>query len=210
MILDGLTDWIQVHDSGTPGSSKGSSTYPESIAEDTAREFFMDYDAHGGERWSVNFGEDPASTHIVVDTYVYLLDPGQVQNLEIDVNQVMSDGRTVIYGTQCSGVSNTWEYAWFSKRDNWGSTKIGCNPRNWEPKVWHHIQIAMHRDENGVVTHDWVSLDGVVSTFNAQPRNAAKSIGWAPGDLVLNYQMEGENGSGSITSYARSITVYRW
>jgi hypothetical protein len=69
----------------------------------------------------------------------------------------------------------------------------------------------MHRDDKGVVTHDWVNLDGAHNVFTSAPRVAAQALGWGPGDLVVNYQIEGENaGIGSIKSYIHKMTVYRW
>lgn len=47
-------------------------------------------------------------------------------NLELDINQVMANGETVIIGTQCSGVTGTWESAYTSgKYDHWWSSSKG-------------------------------------------------------------------------------------
>jgi hypothetical protein len=211
--LDGYGNWDAVHDGGTSGGSKGSSVYPATTpVYDDARKFYMTYYDHGGERWSLNFGHGSTSTYFVLDTYVYLVDPLQVENLELDINQVMPNGETVILGTQCSGVTGTWESAYTSGRyDHWLSSNIHCNPREWSANQWHHIQIAMHRDNNGVVTHDWVNLDGTHSVFSGAVRESAHFLGWGAGDLVANFQIEGENSSsGSVTSYIHEMTVLRW
>jgi hypothetical protein len=69
----------------------------------------------------------------------------------------------------------------------------------------------MHRDANGVVTHDWVNLDGSHQVFSGATRGAAQSLGWASGVLLVNYQIEGNNaGSGSVTSFIHKMTVIRW
>ena len=211
--LDGEKNWLQIHDGGTPGESRGSTVYPATTPSyDDAREFYMSYGDHGGERWSLQFAREAAATHFILDTYVYLTDPAQVQNLELDLNQVMPNGETVILGTQCSSLTGTWESAYTSGHyDHWWSSNIRCNPRTWTANQWHHIQIAMHRDDKGVVTHDWVNLDGAHNVFTSAPRVAAQALGWGPGDLVVNYQIEGENaGIGSIKSYIHKMTVYRW
>ncbi len=62
-----------------------------------AREFSMSYSEKGGERFSLDFGTDTESTHFVYDTYVDIVNPAQLANLELDVNQVMANGKTVIY-----------------------------------------------------------------------------------------------------------------
>ena len=210
--LDGVSDWLGVHDGGTPGESKGSMEYPATTPlYDDARKFYMTYSDRAGERWSLSFARDAEATHFVLDTYIFLPNPSQVENLELDVNQVMPNGETVIMGTQCAGSNGTWESAYTSgTQDHWKSASIHCNPREWAANQWHHVQIGMHRDSNGVVTHDWVNFDGTHSVWG-ESQQAAHSLGWAAGDLVLNYQVEGESsGSGSVTSYIHEMTVLRW
>src|SRR6202789_28883 len=211
--LDGAGGWDAQHDAGTPGSSKGSMVYPaKTPSYDDAREFYMTYSDHGGERWHVSFGNNGTATNFVLDTYVYLVEPSQVQNLELDLNQVMSNGKTVIYGTQCSSISKTWEYATISGSSaHWKSSNIGFNPLNWSAKTWHHIQVGFHRNSSGVVTHDWVNLDSTHSVFKNATGASDQSLGWAKGDLLVNVQIDGENkGSGALTSYIQKLTIYHW
>jgi hypothetical protein len=211
--LDTVGNWAYEHDGGTPGSSRGSTAYPASTpVYGDARQFYMTYSNRGGERWHVSWGRDGGATHFIFDTYVYITDPGQVANLELDVNQVMSNGKTVIYGTQCSSYSGTWEWTYqTSNQPHWHSSNLRCNPKTWGANSWHHIQIGFHRDSYGTVTHDWVNLDGTHSTFSGATSNAALSLGWAAGSLTLNYQIDGAySGSGSVNSYVHKMTVYRW
>lgn len=211
--LDGAAGWEYEHDSGTPGESRGSTVYPATTPSyDDARKFYMTYSDRGGERFHLSFGINPTATHFVYDTYIYLVDPYQVQNIEMDLNQVMANGETVIYGTQCSSASNTWEYVTIKNGDDhWNPSNIHCDPRAWTANTWHHVQIAFHRDSHGVVTHDWVTLDGAQSTFSNATGGAAQKLGWALGDLLVNFQLDGENaGSGSITSYIHKMTIYNW
>jgi hypothetical protein len=210
--LDVSRNWSSEHDAGTPGSSRGSTVYPATTPlYDDAREFYMTYSNRGGERWHISFAKDAATTHFVMDTYVYVANPSQLANLELDLNQVMSDGRTVIFGTQCSMYSHTWEWAYVSGGPHWHSSNIHCDPRTWAAKSWHHIQIGFHRDSSGYVTHDWVNFDGTHSTFSGAKGGAAKNLGWAKGTLLMNVQMDGtSSGSGSITAYFHKLTYYRW
>ena len=205
--------WFGIHDGGTPGGSKGSTVFPSSTPlYDDALEFYMTYYNRGGERWSIQFAKDDAPTHFAIDTYVYIADPAQVQNLELDVNQVTSSGETVILGTQCSSLTGTWELAYTSGHyDHWWSSNVKCNPHAWAANQWHHIQIGMHRDGSGTVTHDWVNFDGTHSVFHEAPRPAFQKLGWPLGVIVVNYQIEGESAeSGSVRSYIHKMTVYRW
>jgi hypothetical protein len=211
--LDGATTWAYSQDAGTPGSARGSTVYPATTpsGDDDAREFYMTYSSRGGERWHISFAKDANATHFVYDTYVYFTDPSQVANLELDMNQVLADGRTVIFGTQCSSYSQTWEYTIVSSGTHWKSSNIGCNPKNWTANTWHHIQIASHRDNGGVVTYDWVNFDATHSDFKNATGNSAEALGWAKGDLLINFQLDGAaKDSGAITAYVHKLTVLRW
>jgi len=172
----------------------------------------MTYSGRGGERWHDSFANDSTSTHFVLDTYVYVVNPDQLANLELDLNQVMSNGETVIFGTQCSTYSGTWEWTYYGGGSpHWKASNIKCDPRTWTANTWHHIQIGFHRDSTGYVTHDWVVFDGTQSTFSGAAAGAAKSLGWYKGSMIMNVQMDGFNQtSGNVTAYFHKITFYRW
>lgn len=210
--LDTRSGWNQVHDGGTPGTSRGSTVYPASTPlNDDAREFYMTYTDRAGERWSLVAGNTTAATHFVLDTYIYLPDPSQVMNLELDINQVTSNGQTVILGTQCAGIDGAWEAAYTSgKSDHWWASGIKCDPRTWSANTWHHVQIAMHRAANGVVVHDWVVLDGTLASWG-YTHESAHSLGWEPSLVTAQYQIEGNNKtSSSITTFIHEMTIYSW
>ena len=208
-----LTEWQSEHDWGTPGDSQGSSVFPATTPSwDTGREMYMSYSYYGGQRWHLSFGNDGNAHNFVFDTYIYLANPDQVQNLELDMNQVTSNGETVIFGTQCSSISNTWEYTTVANNaPHWHASNLSCNPTSWAANTWHHIQIGYHRDDAGNVTHDWVNVDGNHSTFSGAVAPGGMWLGWANGALLANYQVDGAlAGSGSITSYIHKTTIYRW
>jgi hypothetical protein len=209
--LDG-EQWASERDSATPGSARGSTVCPATTPlYDDARKFYMTYSSHGGERWHVSFAKDGSATHFIYDTYIYIVDPSQLANIELDMNQVMSNGATVIYGTQCSSYSKTWEYTVVSGGSHWKPSTIPCNPKNWAANTWHHVQIASHRNSTGVVTYDWVNLDGSHHVFDSATGYSAEHLGWAHGDLLVNFQLDGANrGSGSITAFIHKMTIFRW
>ena len=69
-----------------------------------ALEFYTTYTWYGGERYYATFGDDTTSSNFVYDGWVYLNNSsGSIANLEMDMNQVMSNGETVIFGFQCDG-----------------------------------------------------------------------------------------------------------
>jgi hypothetical protein len=211
--LDAASNWQGEHDAGTPGSSKGSTVFPATTpVYDDAREFYMTYSARGGERWHDSFRNDSASKHFVFDTYVYVVNPDQLANLELDLNQVMSNGQTVIFGTQCSTYSGTWEWTYYANGGfHWHASNVPCKTINWTANTWHHIQFGFHRDDKGYVTHDWVEFDGVHSAFTGASALSAKSLGWAKGSQILNVQMDGySKSSGSVKAYFHKTTFYEW
>jgi hypothetical protein len=187
--------------------------YPASTSGyDNARKYYMTYSGRGGERWHISFANNASATHFVFDTYVYVVNPNQLANLELDLNQVISSGKTVIYGTQCSVYSHSWEWAYYSGGGfHWHASNVGCNPTAWKANTWHHIQIGFHRDSNGDVTHDWVAFDGSKSYFSGASSYAAQSLGWAHGTLLMNVQPDGYySGGGSLTFFLHKTTYYYW
>lgn len=212
--LSASSEWTWSHDAATPGEAVGSSEYPVASPslDGESRAFYMAYSQKGGERFSLSFGHDTEATHFVYDAYVYIDDPTQLANLEMDVNQVMSNGDTVIYAFQCSGYSEAWEFSTIANNSpHWHSTHLPCNPRNWTANTWHHVQIASHRSSTGVVTYDWVNLDGTYHDIDNATGNGAVALHWATGVLNLNFQLDGASGSsGSVKMYADKLTIYYW
>jgi hypothetical protein len=81
----------------------------------------------------------------------------------------------------------------------------------WSANTWHHIQIASHRDNSGNATYDWVGVDGQYTDFQNATGADALSLGWAIGDLLINFQIDGfSKTSGSNKIYTDKLIVYRW
>ena len=206
--------WQGVHDDQTKGSSNGQTNYP--IFPDgrdglAGRQFVTWYGDKGGERYHLTFGKDAEATHFVYEANVYLVEPAEVENVEMDMNQVMSDGRTVIFGVQCAAHSKSWEYTYVNNSGtHWHPSNIHCNPHDWGKKKWHKVQIASHRDEGGNVTYDWISFDGVYSDFQNATAFSAEALRWTPGELLLNFQIDGAHKSGVMDAYLNNLAIYRW
>src|SRR5664279_1940977 len=109
------------------------------------------------------------STHFVYDAQLWITNPAAIANIEMDMNQVIANGNTIIYGVQCDGYSGTWDYTVnagtpASPIDTWKHSNATCpKPSTWAPNTWHHIQIAYSRDSSGNVTYQSVVLDGAES-----------------------------------------------
>jgi hypothetical protein len=133
----------------------------------SARQFVTTYSNYGGERYSVHIATDQASSNFVLDTSIYLGNPiNDIANIEIDLNQVMPNGETVIFGFQCDGWSRSWDYTAnlgtpTSPNDRWVHSNQTCNPQAWAIDAWHHVQISYSRDGAGDVLYKSVWLDGV-------------------------------------------------
>jgi len=180
--FSGPSAFLQLAD---PLSATSSST------RSAGRQFVTWYGDKGGQRYHLTFGKDPEATHFVYEANVYLVEPAEVENVEMDMNQVMSDGRTVIFGVQCAAHSKSWEYTYVDRSGtHWHPSNIHCNPHDWGTKKWHKIQIASHRDDGGNVTYDWVNFDGVYTDFENARVNAAQALRWTPGELLLNFQRQ--------------------
>jgi hypothetical protein len=212
--LEALTSWQATHDTGTTGTSSGATTLVTSPSySGKSRKFQTSFTGNGGERYWVSFGDDVNATNFVYDTWVYIGgSSAHLANVEMDMNQVIPNGDTVIYGFQCDGWNGVWDYTENAGTptkpiDKWVSTGQGCNPRSWSINTWHHVQVAYSRNSSGVVTYKSVALDGNVQTIN-KTAASAWAAGWAP-TLLTNLQIDGD-GSGSATVYLDDLKVSRW
>jgi len=213
--IQALSNWVDVNDSAGSGSTTGYTTIvgSPSLAGST-REFVTNFWNSGSERYYATFGDDTTSTNFLYDAYVYLNSTSSnIANLEFDLNQVMPNGQTVIFGFQCDGWTSTWDYTENGGSpskpvDLWVHSNKYCNPRTWSINVWHHVQISYSRNDSGQVTYNTVYLDGLAMPINATV-NSAFALGWAP-TLLTNFQVDGYGSSGSSTVFLDALKIYRW
>lgn len=206
--------WRDFHDRSTPGGSSGAMSIVSSPSlSGQARQFVTSFSKSGGENYNLIFGNDDTSTNFFYDAWVYLTSStSNMANLEMDINQVLANGDTVIYGFQCDGYSNTWDYtanvgSLAKPHDTWKHSGVACNVANWAKNTWHHVQIGFSRDDSGNVTYQSVWLDGTESTINATVLSSF-ALGWAP-VLQTNFQVDGR-GSGKNTILLDELTISRW
>lgn len=213
--IQALSGWTGVNDTGASGNSSGWTGIvgSPSLAGNT-RQFTTKFTNSGDQRYYVSFGDDTTSTNFLYDAYVYFNNTSsQVGVLEMDLNQVMANGQTVIMGFQCDAWSNSWDYAENTGTptnpvDNWVHSNQYCNPRTWSTYTWHHVQISYSHNSAGQVTYNAVWLDNHEMPINATV-NSAFALGWAP-VLNTNFEVDGYGSSGSNTVYLDNLTVYRW
>lgn len=210
-----LGGWKASNDSGASGSSNGSMAVVGSPSQSgSARRFITNFSSNGNERYQVSFGDDESATNFVYDGWVYLTSSAsKLANLEMDMNQVMPNGQTAIFGFQCDGWNNTWDYTKNAgtpehPSDAWVKSGAYCNPRSWSVNTWHHVQVYYSRTDAGVVTYHSVWLDGNEQAINATVPSAF-ALGWAP-TLLTNFQVDGYGSGGQVTAYLDNLVVYRW
>lgn len=214
--LQAMPGWFSIHDTGTPGSSNGWTgiTNPPSRSG-AALKYSMNYSGYGGERFSIAFGDDTSASNFVFDTWVYIPSPNSgLVNLELDLNQVLAGGQTVLYGMQCDGWTNSWDITvnkgtTQSPNMQWQQTNVPCNVRSWSTNTWHHVQLAYSRNDTGWITYKSVTLDGVSHSINTTVLGAC-NLGWAP-VLLVNVQLDGSTStSGSANILLDDMAIYRW
>jgi hypothetical protein len=212
--LNNLSNWQLSNDSAAGGWSTGATGLVASPSRSgSAREFVTNFSNNGNERFWVSFGDDNVSTNFLYDAWVYIQSPNtQLANIEMDMNQTMPNGQTAIFGFQCDGWNNTWDYTGNKGTpqqpvDTWIKSSQPCNPRQWSVNTWHHVQVAYSRDNSGNINYQTVWLDDVPQSINATV-NSAFALGWAP-SLLTNFQVDGI-GNGQAIVFLDNLTVYRW
>ena len=210
-----LSGWQGVEDTAISGSTATGTTQLVSSPSlsGSARQFVMRFTDYGAERYSVVFGSNTSVTNFLYDGWIYLARPSRdIANIETDIDQVIANDQTVIYGFQCDGYSGTWDYttneaAPPANSAGWLHSQYGCNARSWSTNTWHHVQIAFSRDQ-GSVTYQAVWFDGVEEDLNVSVPSAF-TLDWAM-VLLTNFQIDGYGASGSATAYLDKLTISCW
>ena len=209
--IDSRDSWKCKHDADTPGFAEGTTSLVDSPSRDgQARRFDISWNSYGGERCSTTLGPlDGTSRYFTYDVWWYITDLTHINNLEFDLNQVLPNRETIIYGTQCSFKLGRWK---FTTRDgtraHWNTSSPTCSRSEWTANTWHHLVLKFHRDETGVVTYDSVSFDGTVQAFNDASGPSNFALRWYPPGLqVANFQIDGDNSAHGATAYFDSFSV---
>ncbi len=213
--IEQLSNWKDQHDpgTGTTASSGAMQLVTSPALSGSARQFNTTFSGASGELYYVSWGSDENATNFLYDGWVYLdSSASNVANLEMDMNQVVSNGDTLIYGFQCDGYSGTWDYTEnagspASPTDRWLHSTAACDVRNWTKNAWHHVQISYSHDDSGNVTYNSVWLDGTEQQINKTVPSAF-ALGWGS-VLLTNFQVDGL-AAGSSTVYLNELTISRW
>lgn len=212
--LQKLGGWVDAHDSGTNGSSSGKMYLVGSpVHSGSSREFVTRFYGAAGERYAISFGDNATSTNFFYDGWIYLTSSAShIANIELDLNQTISNGDTVFMGIQCDGYTGTWDYTEnlgtaAHPKGHWAHSSSGCNPRSWTRDTWHHVQASFSRTSTGKITYKTIYLDGVAHTLN-RTVFGARASGWG-NTMMTQFQIDSLNSS-TITAYLDDLTIYRW
>jgi hypothetical protein len=214
--LQAVANWGLLHDLGTPGNAYGGTSLTSSPSRTgVARGFLTNYTYYGGERYSLWFGDDTVAQNFLWDGWIYIAGSNAgIASIEMDVNQTIPTGNTVIFGVQCDGWTGTWDYTantgtLSAPRDQWVHSPQPCNVKNWGVNQWHHVQIQYSRDTVGYVYYNYVVLDGKEQYIGARV-SSVFALHWGPA-LLTNFQIDGgTSGSGSSNVFLDDLIVYRW
>lgn len=215
--IQNLGYWKASHDPSTGGAAGGVMSIVGSPSRSgNTRKFVSSYTNYGGMLYTTSFDDDQYSQNFFYDAWVYIEGSADnIANVEMDLNQTMPNGQTVIYGFQCDGWSGTWDYTANTGTptapvDKWIHSYAKCNPRSWSRNTWHHVQISYSRDGVGNVCYKSVWFDGAEQDLYITVPSAF-ALGWAP-RILTNFQVDGLISTGwtNSTVYLDNLTVYRW
>ncbi len=207
--LDALV-WQGTKDAATSGIATFATTYPLAISGKQARQFSTSYTNHAGVRFSCRYADgDTTSTHFIYAGELWIDDPTQIAQMELDNNQVTADGKTYIFGVQANANDGFWDITEMNPGSHWTPTTLKVNPRTWPAKTWIHFEIMSHRDNAGKVTYDAIYFNGVTMQIG-KTLASAENIGWTIGRLLVNWQLGGAWAAGSILTYGSGLVVAKW
>ena len=113
-----------------------------------------------------------------------------IANIELDLNQVMANGQTVIFGFQCDGWSDTWDYTINAGTpqkpvDQWLHCTPAATRATGRPTPGITCRSSYSRDSQGNVTYQSVWFDGVEQDINATvPSAFALGLGTGTADQL--------------------------
>lgn len=178
-----------------------------------SRQFVLTSAGGGGERFANYLGTsnlDTTSTEFVYDTWLNV-DTTHIGQIELDINQTLADGTTIIFGTQCNLTAGVWDYTSnLAGNAHWNHSTIPCTSSQIPSNTWVHVVITSHR-VGGLVTYDSVCVGSTCTNFTNATVNSQFSLGFLPlGNIVVNFQLNGDGASFTSNAYLDETNIYRY
>jgi hypothetical protein len=170
--------------------------------DSTATAYSESGTAYGDVLWHYGFGSSPA-THFVIDLYLMIDQPENVQALEFAV--LKNDGLNWYKtSTQCnyqSGELRGFDVQTFQ----WQDLNATCVPAR--ANTWQRVTLQ-YSITGGTTNFEGVSFDGVVQpiavSLPPEPQTAASEL------LGIHIQLDNANTTAGYTVYVDDWSVYSW
>ncbi len=122
--------------------------------------------------------------HFIYDLYFYTDNAAAAQSIEWDVNQFI-DGRSYIFGSQCSyRAGDSWDI-WDNVNSKWVSTGVSCGAL--QSNTWNHVVLEFERTTDNKLHYIAMTLNGSKHYLNWYYPSTATT--WS--GVTVNYQMDG-------------------
>lgn len=209
MAVDMLpATWAMNHDTGTPGSAIGTSTYPVNAPDGTVncREFQFTLTAKGGFIYHANVMKDSSAFNtFCIETEEYFVDPSNLACHEKDLEQVDATGTYVDMATQLNGNAGFLDY---TANQSWQHTTVKANPTAIPKGTWYPTKRYFRNNGNGTYTLVGSNDGGTYSPLNFTVKSQP-SAKWGKNILNFQYQFDGKS-SGSVQStvYVRVMKIH--
>jgi len=152
---------------------------------------------------STQITQNRALHHFVYDLYFYMDNPTVAQSLEWDVNQFV-DGKSFIFGSQCSyRARSTWDI-WDNVNSHWISTGVVCPiPQAY---AWNHIVLEFERTSDDKLRYISMTMNGVKHYLNWYYAPTATT--WS--GVTVNYQMDGDYRQDNYSTWVDKMSLVYW
>jgi hypothetical protein len=152
---------------------------------------------------SAQLTQNRALHSFTYDLYFYTDDTVAAQTIEWDVNQFV-DGRSLIFGSQCSYRSRgTWDI-WDNVRSTWVSTGVACPPL--QAFTWNHVVLEFERTTDNRIRYIAMTMNGVKHYLNWYYASTATS--WS--GVTVNYQMDGNYRQQNYSTWVDKMSLIYW
>ncbi|MCU1286152.1 MAG: hypothetical protein JWO13_2502 [Acidobacteriales bacterium] len=147
--------------------------------------------------------QNRAQHSFVFDLYFYTDNPGAAQSIEWDVNQFV-DGRSLIFGSQCSYRSkSTWDI-WDNVNSHWISTGVVCPAL--QAYQWNHVVLEFERTSDNRIRYIAMTMNGTKHYLNWYYASTATT--WS--GVTVNYQMDGDFKQTNYSTWVDKMTLNYW
>ena len=147
--------------------------------------------------------QNEAAHNFVYDLYFYTDNGPAAQSIEWDVNQFV-DGRSYIFGSQCSYRSrDTWD-VWDNVNSKWVSTGVSCGAL--QSNTWNHVVLEFERTTDDQLHYIALTLNGSRHYLDSYYPSTATT--WS--GVTVNYQMDGNYQQTNYSTWVDQMKLTYW